>query len=116
MAKKKTTHKTAKKEDYSTVFGVFTYLIFLVGLIWYLVDDEIKKNKFAKFHFKQSLVLIIAYIICLAGANILFFIPFLRSAVGIVGFVLAIIGVVNVVNKEQKELPVIGTFAEKFKF
>lgn len=117
---KKTTKKAAPKagkEDNSVLFGVLTYLFFIVGLIWYLVDDEIKKNAFAKYHFKQSLVLVITAIILSFAASI---IPLLNIVlvplVELALLVLVILGIVNVVNREQKELPVIGSFGEKFSF
>ena len=35
---------------------------FPIGLIWYLVDENMKKNKFVGFHVKQSLVLFLSLI------------------------------------------------------
>ena len=37
--------------------------IFPIGLIRYLVDEKMRNNKFAGFHVKQSLVLVIVSII-----------------------------------------------------
>ena len=119
--KKKSTKKAkkaapAKKDDNSKIFSILTYPLFLVGLIWYLVDEDMQKNTLAKFHFKQSLVLVLAYILLQIAAGILFFIPFLTGLVWLAYVVFFIIGIVNAANGEMNELPVIGHFSEKFKF
>jgi len=30
---------------------------FFVGIIWFFVDEKLKKNEFAKFHAKQAMIL-----------------------------------------------------------
>ena len=122
MASPKKQKKTRKKQgkDEEKLFSILAYPLFLIGLIWYLVDEDMQKNAFAKFHFKQSLILAVAYIVVLAAGGILWFIPYFPMAVsrlaGLAYLVLAIIGMVHAANREQEELPVIGTFAKKFKF
>lgn len=71
-----------------------------------------KDNAFVKYHIKQGLVLLITWII----AGFIIWIPFIGWAVGITLFVLMIIGIVNVVQGKQTPLPIIGKFADKFKF
>jgi uncharacterized membrane protein len=111
MAKKKATQDNSD----GTLFGVLTYLVFIVGVIWYLVDEKIQKNTFAKFHFKQSLVMVIAYFILQIAASILG-IGIIVTLIGLLFLVLVILGIVNVVNGKEEPLPVIGQYAEKFKF
>lgn len=119
MATKKASKKTKKavpvKDDNTKVFSILTYLIFIVGLIWYLVDENIQKSKSAKFHFKQSLVLVIAYFILQIVASIIS-LGVLNTLVWIAFLVLVVLGIINAANGVDKELPVIGKFAEKFKF
>lgn len=87
---------------------ILGYLIPIIGIIWFFVDEKMKNNSFAKYHIKQALVLLIVAIVlgmvtCGAGY--------------VIGLILAIIGVINAANGERKELPVIGKFGEQwFKF
>ncbi|MBW2982930.1 DUF4870 domain-containing protein [Candidatus Woesearchaeota archaeon] len=107
-------------QDEKKLFSILTYPFFIVGLIWYLVDENMQKDKFAKFHFKQSLVLVIAYLIVWIAVSILWFIPYLPGILytlaWIAFLVLAVLGIINAANHEEKELPVIGGYAKKLKF
>ena len=91
---------------------------FPIGLIWFFVDENMKKNKFAAFHVKQSLVLAIAAIIINVVGTIIPVIGwFIILPVGnLIVFVFFIIGLIRAINGEEKELPIIGKFGEKFKF
>lgn len=91
---------------------------FPIGLIWFFVDENMKKNKFAGFHVKQSLVLAIAAIIInIVGTIIPVLGWFIILPVGnLIVFIFFIIGLIRAINGEEKELPIIGKFGEKFKF
>ncbi len=91
---------------------------FLVGIIWFLVDEKMKKNNFAKFHVKQSLVLLIfSVIINVVGTIIPIIGWFIILPLGsLLTLVLFIFGIVYSAKGEQKELPLIGQFGEHFKF
>lgn len=91
---------------------------FPIGLIWWLADDKMKKNNFAKFHLKQSIVLLIAWaIIYVAGSIIPFIGWFIILPIGgILVFILWILGIINSASGNEKELPVIGQFAKKLTF
>ena len=89
-----------------------------------------EKDEFVKFHVRQGLVILI----CEVAIWILFSFVFgaMRWSWGTWGFysmlamvqnvvylglgVLSIVGIMNVINGEQKELPVVGKFAEKITF
>ena len=71
---------------------------------------ESKNDPFVKFHIKQGLVLLIAYVI--GGA--LTWIPVIGWALGIVLFVLFIIGIINASGGKESPLPIIGQFGDKF--
>lgn len=75
-----------------------------------------KDSKFAQYHAKQGLVLFIMELVIW----VLIVIPVLGWIIYVVGIitslVFAIMGIMNVVNGKCKELPVIGKFADKFKF
>ena len=122
MAKKKHGGKNKKKttDEEAKLFSILTYPLFIVGLIWYIIDDDLQKRTFAKYHFKQSLILALAYIVVSIAAGILWFIPYLGLTLsrlaGLAYLILAIIGLINAANGEKKQLPFIGRYAEKLKF
>ena len=111
--------------EHSKLCAILAY-IFPIGLIWYLVDENLKKDSFVAFHVHQSLALAIAAIavqIALAILTLLFFFIGLGFIFGIISWivqigilVLFILGIVYAAQEEQKELPVIGKFAKFFKF
>lgn len=96
------------------VCAILAYL--LIGIIWYFVDEKMKKNTFANFHVKQALVLLI---VSLAGSIVLgmtFILAWLIPLWQIVVLVMMIIGMINANNEQKKELPIIGKFGNKFNF
>jgi uncharacterized membrane protein len=96
--------------------AVLSYI--LVGIIWYFVDEKAKNNSLAKFHVKQALVLFILSIaINIVGGIIPLLGWFIILPLGnLLVFVLWIFGIVYSLNGQEKELPVVGKFAENFKF
>ena len=92
--------------------------IFPIGLIWYFVDEKMKKNKFANFHVKQSLVLaILALAIYVVGSIIPVLGWFIILPLGnLLVFILFLIGIISAINGKEKELPVIGKYGKKFTF
>jgi uncharacterized membrane protein len=118
--------KTENVENEKLV-AILSYL--LIGIIWFFVDDKVKKSSFAKFHVKQAIILFIAGVIydIILGVlyNILAF-PFaslrifsllyILSLLYYVPLVLGIIGIINALNDKENELPIIGKYAEKLTF
>ena len=107
--------EVVKSADNNKLCAILSYL--LIGVVWYFVDDKIKKDEFAKFHVKQAVTLLIADIIANAVLAIIpvlgwMLIPILNLAV----LVLVVIGIMNAINNEKKELPYIGQYASKLKF
>lgn len=115
----------SKPLDNGVVCAILCY--FLVGIIWYFADENMKKNELARYHAKQGLVLLIASI----AVSILFgiiwaifvFIPmlwFLITAISwivwLFFFVVWIFGIVYAATGKLKPMPIIGKFGEKFKF
>jgi uncharacterized membrane protein len=90
--------------------------IFFIGIIWYFVDKKVQ-NDFTKFHVKQALnYTIISFVVSFAS-TFFYFIPgfyYLISIVDLVLFVLWIIGIVYAAKEEKKEIPIIGSLAEKY--
>lgn len=90
----------------NTVMAVLAYLGILIVVS--LVTDA-KNDPFVKYHIKQGIVLLVAYIIC----GFIIWVPIIGWLLGVVLFVLFIMGVMNALNGQQKPLPIIGQFAEK---
>ncbi len=102
--------------DNGKVCAILSYLF--IGIIWYFADDTMKKNTFAKFHVKQSLVLLIASIILqVIGSVLPAIIGFMiLSLSGIFSLVWMVIGIVNAINGKEESLPIIGQYSSKFNF
>jgi len=99
------------------VCAILSYL--LIGIIWYFVDDNMKKNAFAKFHAKQGIGLFIAWVAVVIVTFIFAFIPIIGWIVnfllGIGLFVLWLIGIINSATGKTNALPIIGGVAESLK-
>jgi uncharacterized membrane protein len=96
-----------KDAEENKIFAVLSYLSVLV-----LVPLLAKKDsKFAMFHAKQGLVLLVGWII----GWLLSFV-FVGFIVDIVLIVFSIWGIVNAATGKYAKLPLIGNLAEKFKF
>lgn len=89
------------------IFAVLSYLGILV-LVPLLAKKE---SKFAMFHAKQGLVLLIGWII----GWLLSFV-FIGFIIDIVLIIFSIWGLINAATGKMVKLPVIGDLAEKFKF
>lgn len=111
------------KHENGKTCAILAYI--LVGIIWYFADEKMKKDDFARFHVKQGLFLLIVSIaisiIIMLFTGILSFIPligwifsaFLGLIVYIALFVLWLLGIINAVQGKKKEVPIIGSYAEK---
>ncbi len=96
-----------KNPEEINVLALLSYLGILV-LIPLLVA---KGDKFAQFHARQGLILIIF----IAAAMFMGVVPVIAWTLGLGCLILAFIGLNNVLRHEKKELPVIGRFAKWLK-
>ncbi|MFP4423645.1 MAG: DUF4870 domain-containing protein [Candidatus Woesearchaeota archaeon] len=108
-----------KKKEKSKLCAILSY--FLVGIIWYFVDEEMKKDKSAKFHAKQALFLLLVSLVISIAIGILASAPFIGWIIMFAGsllqlgiFVLWMIGLIKAIQGENKPIPIIGEYAEKF--
>jgi len=117
-AKKSVPKKSAKPNKASNngvVCAVLSYLV--IGIIWYFVDDALRKDAFVNYHVKQGLAMIIAWFILMLASMILWFLSWLIIPVTqVLLIVWALLGIINAVNEQQKPLFLIGKYAEKMKF
>ena len=104
-----TEEKKDKKIDAITLLS-YLGILFLVPLFLKKNDD------FAIFHARQGFILFVGEII----ASFLMFIPVIGWAIGDLIWlgcvVLSIIGLLNVIANKKEPLPIIGQYADKFKF
>ncbi|MDD5146853.1 MAG: DUF4870 domain-containing protein, partial [Candidatus Pacebacteria bacterium] len=85
--------------------------IFFIPLL-----TDAKNDPFVKYHVKQGLVLFIGWVIEMFVGVIPFLGWVIAPLLGIFLLVLFIVGIVNAINGQEKPLPVVGGFAENFKF
>lgn len=98
----------------NTAMAVIAYILFFVPLL----TGDAKKDAFVKYHVKQGLVLfLLAVLIRVVGLMIPFYLWLTISWILNLGaLALLILGIINAVNGKQEPLPVIGKFADIFKF
>jgi len=93
-------------QNSNALMAVLSYFGILV-IIPLLTDA--KNDPFVKFHIKQGLVLLIAYVIC----AFIFWVPVVGWLLSLALFILFLIGVINAATGKQTPLPVIGQIADK---
>lgn len=97
-----------KAKEKNVGMAIVAYILFFVPLL-----TDAKDDAFVKFHVKQGIVLVIAWV----AAVVINIIPVLGQLVSFVAsialLVLWIIGIINAANGQEKELPVIGQYAKK---
>ena len=94
--------------------------VFLTWLGFLIVFLTNKDDHYAMHYAKQGLVLGIGGVIVSVGGFALGFIPFvgwvLQGTVWVVLFVFWIIGIIYSQSGEEKDIPIVGSIAESFKF
>jgi len=99
------------RKEKNTGMAIVAYIIFFLPLL-----TEAKNDPFVKYHVKQGFTLFLAGVV----TRIITYIPVigwvLLWPLNVFIFILFVIGVMNALGGKQEPLPVIGKFAEKFKF
>lgn len=98
----------------NTTMAAIAYILFFVPLL----TGDARKDPFVKYHVKQGLVLfLLVVLINVIGWIIPFYFWFTVSWILSLGtLVLLILGIINAVNGKQEPLPIVGKFADVFKF
>lgn len=104
------TKDTKETANNSILMAVLCYLGPLV-IISYLTS---RSDEFVKFHIKQGLAIFGLEVIVWFLATTIWSLWMLYNIINLATLVLSIIGIVNAVQGRQKELPVIGKFAQGF--
>lgn len=98
----------------NTIMAVIAYILFFIPLL----TGDAKKDSYVKYHTKQGIVLFLLVVLL----NIIDWImPFyfwwtINQLLSLGTLVLLIIGIMNAVNGKQQPLPLIGKYADIFKF
>jgi len=96
----------------NTGMAVVAYIIFFIPLL-----TDSKNDPFVKYHVKQGLVLFLAGVVVWLFANVIPVLGILIAPIlNIALLVLLILGIMNAVKGVEKPLPLIGHFADSFKF
>lgn len=100
------------KKGQKNILAIISY----IGILCLVTILMKEKDVFVKFHAKQGLVLFIAEI----ATTLILWIPILGWLIGFIAWIiwviLSLIGIMNALGGRQVPLPIIGKFAEKFKF
>jgi uncharacterized membrane protein len=91
-------------EDGKTM-AIIAYITWVGLLIAFIMNND-KKNSFAKFHIRQSLLLTLA--------GFLAVVPLIGWIWGICVFVLWVIGLIAAINGQEKEVPIVGKYAQEW--
>jgi len=102
--------ENSKDED-NKLMGILSY----IGVLCLIPLLTKKDNTFVFFHAKQGVVLFIAEVATAFVAAIPLLGWVVAPIVSIIWLILAIIGIVNVLDGKQKELPILGKYADKIK-
>ena len=114
MAKKEKVSKEVNKISNAKACSILSY--FVIGIIWFFVDEKLRTNEKVKFHVKQGLVLLILDILICIIVQIPI-IGWIAAPFLWIGFIiLLLIGIINASNGKSKELPFIGHLAKNFNF
>jgi len=93
-------------KDQSKLVAILSYIT-LIGWIIALILNMQKKTELGSFHIRQALLLMIAGII-------LTWIPIIGWILAIVVFIFWIMGLVYAIQGQMKEVPLIGSYAQKW--
>jgi len=85
--------------------AILSYIT-IIGWVIALILHQQNKTALGGFHLRQALLLMIA--------GLLSMIPMLGMILGIVLFVFWILGLVSAIQGKQKELPLIGHYAQEW--
>ena len=98
----------------NTTMAIIAYLVFFIPLL----TGDAKKDSFVNYHTKQGLVLFLLAVVLNAMNWIIpyYFWYSINWILSLGMLVLLIIGISNAANGKKQPLPVIGQFADNFKF
>ena len=116
MAKKHDNKIGLKNDDSDS--KLFAFLgVFLTVIGYIIVMLTRKDDKYALYYAKQGLVLFIAWVIVCIASWLFLWVPVIGNIISIVlwavTLALWVIGIIYALSGKEKEIPLIGQFAEK---
>jgi uncharacterized membrane protein len=99
------------KKEKNIGMAIVAYILFFIPLL-----TEAKNDPFVKYHVKQGLILFISWIIAVVISMVPILGWLLAPLLSLIILIFLIIGIINAAKGEEKQLPIIGQYAEKFKF
>lgn len=110
--------ETSNTVEEGKTIAIISYITF-IGLIIAIVMNNDKKNDFARYHIRQSLGIIVLYLVVWILFYILttlVYIPLLSTIIYVGLLVLWVLGVLAAAQGEEKPVPLVGEkFQEWFK-
>jgi uncharacterized membrane protein len=91
------------KEDNSKLVAILSYIT-IIGWIVALILNNSNKSSLGSFHIRQSLLIMIVGLVGL--------IPIIGWIVSLALFVFWIMGLIYAINGQEKEIPIIGKYAQ----
>ena len=96
--------------------AIISYIT-IVGLIIAIVMNKDKNNEFAQYHIRQSLGIILLYVVVwmvfLIISTVIYF-PLLSTIIYLGLLVLWILGVITALQGEKKAVPLVGEHFQKW--
>lgn len=107
-------NQSMNSQQRRTLMAVLAYILFLIPIL----TGDAKKDEFINFHVKQGFVLFILAVLVNISLNVLPAVLWwnISWVLSLATFVLFVIGVNNALKGKKEVLPIIGHFAEHFKF
>jgi len=103
-----TDNSGGKKVENNTAMGIIAYILFFVPLL-----TDAKNDPFVKYHVKQGLMVFLIALVAFIISPMIYLVAWV---INLFVLVMVILGIINVVNDKKEPLPLIGQYAEKFKF
>lgn len=97
------------KNEQGKTIAIVSYIT-IIGWVVALIMNQNIKDKFASFHIRQSLLIVIISAIIGALRNI----QFITWILGTILFVFWIMGLIYAINGQEKEVPLIGAYAQQW--
>ena len=94
-------------------FGAMISYFGIVGIIFSKAINSEEKSEFIDFHFRQAFLLSII-ILCLNFFNYSLDNSIFRTIIWSISIVFKCIGIYYAYNNEQKNIPIIGEYAQKW--
>jgi uncharacterized membrane protein len=111
----------AKEDTTIALLAYLTPILFGVGIVIAIVMHNGKKTALGAYHLRQSLGLLVSSIVIWMGMIVIGFLPVVNLSLIVLApliwlgfFVLWIIGLIAAINGQQKPLPLVGEYYQKW--